>query len=125
MIAAASILVVVACLSVATDLPAAQAKDGHGRSAATLSLVIPALRIASHPHPTNVSSKNLKLPRAPRHRSDRPASGASDIEAISTAEIVQAVIADVHRVFVVEAFRARPLAGHPLSLLRPPSLLAG
>ena len=73
----------------------------------------------------NVSSRNLQLPRAPRHRGDRPASGAPDAEAITGMDIFDLFGGDTHCPFVIDAIRACLRAGHPLSLLRPPSLLAG
>ena len=83
------------------------------------------LQVAEHPVPVNLSSRNLRLPRAPRHRSDRPTSGAADAEAITAAEVFDALGADTHHPFVADTTRACPVSGHPLSLLRPPSLLAG
>ena len=83
------------------------------------------LQAAEHPLPINLSSRNLRLPRAPRHRSDRPMSGAADAEAITATEIFDALGDDTKGSFVTDSARVCPLSGHPLSLLRPPSLLAG
>jgi hypothetical protein len=85
----------------------------------------PAWQAASHPLAINVGSRNLQLPRAPRHRSDKPSSGAADGEGINVNSILASLDTDIHRPFVSAAVRCCPLAGHPLSLLRPPSLLAG
>jgi len=52
-------------------------------------------------------------------------SGAADAEAITAAEIFDALGADTDGSLVTDSARVCPLAGHPLSLLRPPSLLAG
>jgi hypothetical protein len=100
--------------------PASAIAPGHASLAAP-----PILQAAEHPLPVNVSSRNLQLPRAPRHRSERPTSGAVDAEAITATEIFDALSADTHGSFVTDGVRACPLSGHPLSLLRPPSLLAG
>jgi hypothetical protein len=85
----------------------------------------PSWQAASHPLAINVASRNLQLPRAPRHRSDKPSSGAADGEGINVNSILASLDSDIHRPFVSAAARCCPLAGHPLSLLRPPSLLAG
>jgi hypothetical protein len=100
--------------------PASAFSPGHASLAAP-----PILQAAEHPLPVNVSSRNLQLPRAPRQRSERPTSGAIDAEAITATEIFDALGADTHGSFVTDGVRACPLSGHPLSLLRPPSLLAG
>jgi hypothetical protein len=100
--------------------PASAISSGHVSLAA-----IAILQAAEHPLPVSVSSRNLQLPRAPRHRSERPTSGAVDAEAITATEIFDALGADTHGSFVTDGVRACPLSGHPLSLLRPPSLLAG
>ena len=100
--------------------PASAISPGHSSLAA-----IAILQAAEHPLPVNVSTRNLQLPRAPRHRSERPTSGAVDAEAITATEIFDMLGADTHGSFVTDGVNACPLSGHPLSLLRPPSLLAG
>jgi hypothetical protein len=85
----------------------------------------PAWQAALHPHAINVAWPNLQMPRALRHRSDKPSSGAADGEGINVNSILASLDTDIHRPFVSAAVRCCPLAGHPLSLLRPPSLLAG
>jgi len=72
-----------------------------------------------------VASPDLQLPRAPRHRSEKPSSGAADGEGITGNSIPASLDADTHRPLVVAPSPCCPLDGHPLSLLRPPSLLAG
>lgn len=79
---------------------------------------------ADHPQAVNICSRNLQLPRAPRHRGERPTSGAMDAEAIQAECVLETVDHDCHRSFLIDALVGCPLAGHPLSLLRPPSLLA-
>lgn len=85
----------------------------------------PAWQAASHPQAINVASPDLQQPRAPRHRSERPTSGADEVEAVTAAQILAALGSDTHRPFIMAVVCACPLDGHPLSLLRPPSLLAG
>jgi hypothetical protein len=83
------------------------------------------LQAAEHPQHVNISSRNLQLPRAPRHRSERPTSGSIDAEALAAVAVFTILAADTRPSFVGELLTGSPLAGHPLSLLRPPSLLAG
>jgi hypothetical protein len=83
------------------------------------------LQAAEHPHAANVSSRNLQLPRAPRHRSERPTSGSVDAASLAAAAVFAILADDARSTFVGELGNGCPLAGHPLSLLRPPSLLAG
>ena len=84
----------------------------------------PVLQAAERPSGLQ-HSLNLQLPRAPRHRSERPSSGADEVEAVTAATLTSMLVDDSHQPFVIDALAACPLAGHPLSLLRPPSLLAG
>lgn len=48
-----------------------------------------------------------------------------EVEAITTATILAVLGTESHKPFVIAAEQACPLSGHPLSLLRPPSFLAG
>ena len=66
---------------------------------------------------------DLRRPRAPKVRGDRPTTGADGIEAMMTASLLKLMLAiDMHRPFFAAAAASRPLAGHYRSLLRPPSL---
>jgi hypothetical protein len=85
----------------------------------------PAWQAALHPHAINVAWPNLQMPRALRHRSDKPSSGAVDGEGITVKSILASLDAGTHRPLMVAPSPRCPLDGHPLSLLRPPSLLAG
>jgi len=80
---------------------------------------------AKHPSLANISARDLRLPRAPRHRCDRPSSGAAEVEALVDAVVVAIIDGEAFRPCVLECPTVRPLDGHPLSVLRPPSLLAG
>lgn len=83
------------------------------------------LQAAEHPQAVNLSSRNLQLPRVPRHRSERPTSGSIDAEALAVTKLIAFVDDESCHSFVGDSLNGCPLAGHPLSLLRPPSLLAG
>jgi hypothetical protein len=64
-----------------------------------------------------------RQPRPPRHRSERASSYNSDLE--RAASVIDSIIHDVlHRPLLVAAVALHPLSGHPLELLRPPSLCA-
>jgi len=130
--AIAGALVACAWIGAVSDSPSAKSKASwnreYGVSAATSEvsrLFAPAIGKESRaPSAANLSSRNLQLPRLPRHRSERPSLGVTDAEAV-TALAVKAMIGDdVHRPFIVDGSGACPLAGHPLSILRPPSLSA-
>lgn len=67
---------------------------------------------------------DLRRPRPPRHRSERPVSGVDGVQAIVNAAMLKMILmVDVHRPFIVDAIDCRPLSGHYRSLLRPPSAL--
>jgi hypothetical protein len=70
-------------------------------------------------------SPNLKLPRAPRQKGDRCSSDFSDLE--ESAEVALIVTLEKNDACTLSfpEVSALPLAGHPLFVLRPPSLLAG
>lgn len=86
-------------------------------------------KVASYPAPVSVSAHNLQSPRVPRQKGERSTSNTCDIEEIveEIATSAATVLLEDHRsrAFLVTAFIACPLAGHPLSLLRPPSHVAG
>jgi hypothetical protein len=64
-----------------------------------------------------------RQPRPPRHRSERASSYNSDLE--RAASVIDSIIHDMlHRPLLVAAVALHPLSGHPLELLRPPSLCA-
>lgn len=68
---------------------------------------------------------DLRKPRPPRHRSERPTTGADGIEAMMTCSILRLMLSvDQHRAFLSDAAADVPLAGHYRSLLRPPSALS-
>ena len=82
-------------------------------------------RQASHPRAVNIDSPNLRLPRPPRHRGERPTTGVEEVEVTAAARLLAALREESSCPFVEAVVNASPLAGHPLSLLRPPSPLAG
>lgn len=64
-----------------------------------------------------------RQPRPPRNRSERASSYSSDLE--RDASVIDSIIHDMlHRPLLVAAMTLHPLSGHPLELLRPPSLCA-
>jgi len=123
--ALAAVLLGVACFGAAMESPVARERACCVDASTPEHAVAAVWQAASHPQAINVAGRNLQLPRAPRHRGDRPTSGAAEVEATVAAQVLACLGADTHRPFVIAAVCACPLAGHPLSLLRPPSLLAG
>lgn len=70
-------------------------------------------------------ANDLRKPRPPRQRSERPTTGADGIAAMMTASMLRLMLSlDLHRPYLSEADAASPLAGHYRSLLRPPSVLS-
>ena len=70
-------------------------------------------------------ANDLRKPRPPRQRSERPTTGADGIAAMMTASMLRLMLSiDLHRPFLSDADAAGPLAGHCRSLLRPPSDLS-
>jgi hypothetical protein len=68
---------------------------------------------------------DLRKPRPPRHRSERPTTGADGIDAMMTSSILRLMLrVNQHRPLLFEAAADSPLAGHYRSLLRPPSVLS-
>ena len=64
-----------------------------------------------------------RQPRPPRHRSERASSYSSDLE--HAASVIESIIhGALHRPLRFTAIALHPLSGHPLELLRPPSLCA-
>lgn len=61
-----------------------------------------------------------RQPRPPRHRSERASSFSAEQDLIA-AKLYSITHDDMHRAFVV-ALTFSPLSGHPLELLRPPSV---
>jgi hypothetical protein len=121
-----AVLAALASVGVAMEHPGGHHSQVAKPVAAHATLLPPTmLQAAEHPQAVNLASRNLQLPRAPRHRSERPTSGAVDAEAITATEIFDTLGADTHGSYVTDGVNACPLSGHPLSLLRPPSLLAG
>lgn len=66
---------------------------------------------------------NKRQPRPPRHRSDRASSYTSELE-LAASVIDSITHDDLHRPLLAELVLASPLSGHPLELLRPPSVCA-
>lgn len=64
-----------------------------------------------------------RQPRPPRHRSDRASSYVSELE-LAASVIDSITHDDLHQPLIAEFTPAIPLAGHPLELLRPPSICA-
>jgi hypothetical protein len=119
-------LVALACVGAAMEHPGGHHSHSAKLVAAHATLLQPTmLQAAEHPQAVNLSSRNLQLPRAPRHRSERPTSGSIDAEALAATKLVAFVDDESCHSFVGDSLNGCPLAGHPLSLLRPPSLLAG
>ncbi|MEI7782649.1 MAG: hypothetical protein WCJ18_12095, partial [Planctomycetota bacterium] len=65
--------------------------------------------------------RDLRKPRLPRHRSERPTSFSAENESITALAVTAIVTEDIHRPFWAEVLCVSPLSGHPLELLRPPS----
>lgn len=85
----------------------------------------PACEAASPARAWSVPGRDLWLPRAPRHRSERPSSSSLDGEALVQETGIVPNDGGRREVLRRDSPGGRPLAGHPLSLLRPPSLQAG
>jgi len=120
------LLVGLACVGAAMEHPCGHHSQPAKLVAAHATLLQPTmLQAAEHPQAVNLSSRNLQLPRAPRHRSERPTSGSIDAEALAATKPVAVIDDESYHSFVGDSLNGCPLAGHPLSLLRPPSLLAG
>lgn len=64
-----------------------------------------------------------RQPRPPRHRSERASSFAAEHD-LTAAVIYSITHDDAHCPLVADVMSANPLSGHPLELLRPPSLRA-
>lgn len=122
---AVAMLCVFACIGAAMDSPLVRRTAPEASVLAAQQIESLVWQAASRPQALNLCSNNLQMPRAPRHRGDRPSSGVDEVEAISANVVVAVLGTDSPRPFVSPAVRCCPLAGHPLSLLRPPSLLAG
>jgi hypothetical protein len=121
-----AVLAALACAGAMMEPPGMQGSPAVEIGARSAGLVQPPIvQAAEHPHAANVSSRNLQLPRAPRHRSERPTSGSVDAASLAAAAVFAILADDARSTFVGELRNGCPLAGHPLSLLRPPSLLAG
>ena len=65
--------------------------------------------------------RDLREPRRPRHRSERPSTFSAENESLTVATVIAILSEDLHRPFLAEIVTASPLSGHPLQLLRPPS----
>jgi hypothetical protein len=67
-------------------------------------------------------ANDLRSPRPPRQRSERPSTGADGIEALLNSSAIKLMLRiDLHRAFLADTVADRPLSGHYSSLLRPPS----
>lgn len=117
-----SALILVACLGAVRETPSvAPVAAPQPRCLAGT----PAWEAASPARAWSVAGRDLRLPRAPRHRSERPSSSSLDGEAL-VQETGIVPNDGGRRVFLNgHSPGGRPLPGHPLSLLRPPSLQAG
>jgi len=122
---AVAVLAVLACLGAAMESPVSSGRAAQASVAKPCAAEAPAWQAATHPQAINLASPDLQQPRAPRHRGERPTCGVDEVEAVMAAEILEALGNDTHRPFIAAVVCTCPLAGHPLSLLRPPSLLAG
>jgi hypothetical protein len=65
--------------------------------------------------------RDLRKPRLPRHRSERPSTFSAENESLTVATVIAILSEDLHRPFLAEIVTASPLSGHPHELLRPPS----
>jgi hypothetical protein len=119
------VLAALACLGAAMESPVARDRAAQAGVLTPHVVEAPAWQAALHPQAMSVASPDLQQSRAPRHRSERPTSGADDVEAVTDARILVAICSDTHRPFIAAIVCVNPLAGHPLSILRPPSLLVG
>ena len=59
---------------------------------------------------------DLRQPRAPRHRSERPSSFSAEHESLAAATVHFITHDDIHRPFVADVVFSSPLSGHPLAL---------
>jgi hypothetical protein len=64
-----------------------------------------------------------RQPRPPRHRSERAGSYAAELE-LAAVVIDSITHDDAHGPVLADTALATPLSGHPLELLRPPSVCA-
>lgn len=64
-----------------------------------------------------------RQPRRPRHRSERASSYVADLK-LAASVIDSITHDDLHRPLLAALVLASPLSGHPLELLRPPSVCA-
>jgi len=65
---------------------------------------------------------DLRRPRPPRQRSERPVSPVDGVQALLTRSMLKMILmVDLYRPFVSDSLECRPLSGHYRSLLRPPS----
>ena len=125
------VLVACACIGATAEPPGRQEREVSARLQAAhgICLTAPwktATLTAGHPDLVFLRTlpKNLQLPRAPRHRSERPSSATADAEAVTMRSLLGLLRDDLHRAFVPDGYLAHPLSGHPSELLRPPSLTA-
>lgn len=70
-------------------------------------------------------TNDLRKPRPPRQRSERPTTGTDGIVAMLSASMLRLILCiDVQHQFIRTADAVGPLTGHYQSLLRPPALVA-
>lgn len=124
-VALVAVFVGLASVGAASESPSRRLTAGSCVAANQAAQCSVELRAATHPQAANVGSRDLRLPRAPRHRSDRPTSSLTEIEALTAITVLVIIDDEGRHSMLIECPSAWPLAGHPLSLLRPPSLLAG
>ena len=125
------VLVACACIGATAEPPGRQEREVSARLQAAHATPLmaswkTAILSAGHPELVFVRTlpKNLQLPRAPRHRSERPSSATADAEAVTLRSFLGLLRDDIHRAFIPDGYLAHPLSGHPSELLRPPSLTA-
>ena len=130
--AGAAVLFACAVVGASFDSPLASQNASHDRGCGVQAtsrdisrLFAPEIRGPSAtPWAANLSPLNLRRPRLPRHRGERPSLGVWEVEAVTSLVAKSMLGDDVYRPFVSEGLCACPIAGHPLALLRPPSLTA-
>jgi hypothetical protein len=70
-------------------------------------------------------ANDLRKPRPPRQRSERPTTGADGVAEMISASLLRLILCiDLQHQFIRTADAVGPLTGHYQSLLRPPALVS-
>jgi hypothetical protein len=127
--ALASAVVALACFSAVTtpshetEAKAASAAVGSGVGVLADANFGPILREPAEVLAVRRFPHDKRRPRPPRHRGERASSYTSDLE-LAASVIDSITHDDLHRPLLAAFVLASPLSGHPLELLRPPSVCA-